>query len=90
MRFRRSTPDNKHAVVVATATDDTSATRYVLDRVHGKLGNVWRDALIRASGGALSKREARDLIGWDAAELATRVVDLPRHRLAELVRTGFR
>lgn len=85
LRFRRSTPDNKHALVVATAVESEGTARYILDRVHGKLGNIWRDALIKESGGTLSKRDARDRIEWDADELATRIIDLPRHRLRALL-----
>ncbi|MGH3858701.1 MAG: hypothetical protein ACRDSQ_03675, partial [Actinokineospora sp.] len=58
----------------------------LLERVHGKLGNVWREALIRESG-SLTKREAREKIAELApeADLASRLIDLPRHRVAAIL-----
>jgi hypothetical protein len=85
LRFRRSTPDNKHALVVATAVEEPSVARYILEHAHGKLGNIWRDALIQDSGGTLTKREARDQITADSDDLTARVIDLPRHRLKMLL-----
>src|SRR5690606_16699065 len=58
LRFHRSSPDRKHAVVVAEEREPGSAAGFVLRRAHGKLRNVWREALIEQAGGALSKREA--------------------------------
>jgi len=94
LRFLRGTPDNKHTVVVAEQvlagelSPGKLVVREVLLRAHGKLGNVWREALITASRGELTKREARDRI--DAAvgehpDLDLRLVDLPRHRIAALL-----
>ncbi|MDU0288666.1 bis-aminopropyl spermidine synthase family protein [Saccharothrix longispora] len=94
LRFLRSTPDGKHCVVVAdqvlAGTLDTGglAVREVLVRAHGKLGNVWREALVTASRGAVTKREARQRIDeavGDSDDLELRLVDLPRHRIAALL-----
>ncbi|MBB5077197.1 bis-aminopropyl spermidine synthase family protein [Nonomuraea endophytica] len=38
------------------------ALRGILDNAHAKLANTWREALITARGGALTKNEARALI----------------------------
>jgi hypothetical protein len=90
LRFLRSTPDGKHCVVVAdqvlAGTLDVGglAVREVLMRAHGKLGNVWREALVTATHGAMTKREARERIG-EHDDLELRLIDLPRHRLAELL-----
>ncbi|QQQ80902.1 bis-aminopropyl spermidine synthase family protein [Saccharothrix sp. 6-C] len=90
LRFLRSTPDGKHCVVVAdqvlAGTLDVGGltVREVLTRAHGKLGNVWREALVTATRGALTKREARERIG-EHEDLELRLIDLPRHRIAELL-----
>ncbi|MFE2750741.1 bis-aminopropyl spermidine synthase family protein [Actinosynnema sp. NPDC059335] len=90
LRFLRSTPDGKHCVVVAdqvlAGTLDAGglAVREVLIRAHGKLGNVWREALVTATRGALTKREARERIG-EHEDLELRLIDLPRHRIAALL-----
>ncbi|MER5267487.1 bis-aminopropyl spermidine synthase family protein [Actinosynnema sp. NPDC002837] len=90
LRFLRSTPDGKHCVVVAdqvlAGTLDVGglAVREVLTRAHGKLGNVWREALVTATRGAMTKREARERIG-EHEDLELRLIDLPRHRIAELL-----
>jgi hypothetical protein len=92
LRFLRSTPDGKHCVVVAdqvlAGTLDAGglAVREVLMRAHGKLGNVWREALTTVL--RITKREARDLIGEQPvveADLEERLIDLPRHRIAALL-----
>ena len=81
LRFHRNVPDGKHAVVVATRTGTG-----MLDRVHGKLGNVLREALIAESGGTLTKREARELVATRIpGEADVRLIDLPRHRIEALV-----
>ncbi|MFJ6677309.1 bis-aminopropyl spermidine synthase family protein [Actinosynnema sp. NPDC091369] len=90
LRFLRSTPDGKHCVVVAdqvlAGTLDVGGltVREVLMRAHGKLGNVWREALITATRGAMTKREARERIG-EHDDLELRLIDLPQHRIAELL-----
>jgi hypothetical protein len=81
LRFHRSTPDGKHAVVVATRSGAG-----LLDRVHGKVGNALREHLIAESDGKLTKREARELVAAKIPDLAdVRLIDLPRHRIEELV-----
>ena len=88
LRFHRSTPDSKLAIVVADASERATPHRYLLRRAHGKIGNAWREALISVSED-LTKREARDRISAvapHAEDLELRLVDLPRHRLAELLR----
>ncbi|MFI9012168.1 bis-aminopropyl spermidine synthase family protein [Actinosynnema sp. NPDC053489] len=90
LRFLRSTPDGKHCVVVAdqvlAGTLDVGglAVREVLMRAHGKLGNVWREALVTATRGGLTKREARERIG-EHEDWELRLIDLPRHRIAEVL-----
>jgi hypothetical protein len=77
LRFHRSTPDGKHAVVVATRSGTG-----LLDRVHGKLGNMVREAMISESGGTLTKREAKELVAAKIpGETDLRLIDLPRHRI---------
>ncbi|EID55302.1 bis-aminopropyl spermidine synthase family protein [Saccharomonospora xinjiangensis] len=44
LRLLRSTPDNKHAVVVADRVETVSAASQVWTRAHARLGNVWPDA----------------------------------------------
>ncbi|SFB61868.1 Predicted methyltransferase [Amycolatopsis marina] len=89
LRLLRSTPDNTHAVVVADAAppqDGTATVRHaVWTRAHGKLGNTGREALIAASGGTMTKNEARDRMSAIAPDLLDlRLIDLPRHRIAQL------
>jgi predicted methyltransferase len=64
LRLLRSTPDNKHAVVVADAVDEP---RDLLTKAHAKLGNM-------------EKAVPEDVLGY-------RLIDLPRHRIAELPTT---
>lgn len=66
LRLLRSTPDNKHAVVVADRAEGASAARPVWTRAHARLGNVWPQA------------------PSDLSEL--RLIDLPRHRIVEVLR----
>jgi hypothetical protein len=57
-----------------------------LDRVHGKLGNALREAMIAESGGTLTKREARELVAAKIpGEADVRLIDLPRHRIEAIV-----
>ena len=98
LTLRRSTPGPRHAIVEATRVDPAGldpaqrVARAVLDRAHGKVGNTWREALIRAAaadGVTLTKNEARVRIR-DRVD-ATWLLDepllwLPRHRITELVR----
>jgi hypothetical protein len=88
LTFHRSTPDGKHAVVIAEPVSVDGVPAALLERVHGKLGNVWREALIKAGGGSLTKREARDRIADlapDQADLNCRLIDLPRHRIQAIL-----
>ncbi|PXY33827.1 bis-aminopropyl spermidine synthase family protein [Prauserella flavalba] len=66
LRLLRSTPDNKHAVVVADAVpgNTNAAVHAVWTRAHGRVGNLWPQAPA------------------DIADL--RLIDLPRHRIAEI------
>ncbi|WP_406688829.1 bis-aminopropyl spermidine synthase family protein [Saccharopolyspora sp. ID03-671] len=92
LALHRSTPDGKHAIVVAerpgTEAAEESAAGFLLQRVHGKLGNVWREALIAGSGD-LTKRQAREKVAELAPhsrDLELRLIDLPRHRIADVLR----
>ncbi|HEY9524542.1 MAG TPA: putative methyltransferase, partial [Thermopolyspora sp.] len=65
--------------------------RDLLSRVHGRLGNAWREALIRArrGGEALTKNQARARIDESNSRpgvLAERLIDLPRHQVADVLR----
>lgn len=98
LRFRRSTPDGEHAIVEATSVDPGTPAdgawlvRQILDRAHGRIDNVWREGLVRLSQSGphstLSKNEARAVIR-DAAKglgaLDSRLIDLPRHAIPELL-----
>lgn len=88
LRFHRSTPDSEHALVVADAVEPDSVAGYLLQRAHGKIGNVWREGLIAHVDPALTKRVARERVAERApvpADLDLRLIDLPRHRIAELL-----
>src|SRR5262249_49011605 len=94
LRFLRSQPDAKHAIVLAESVPPQSLdtpgriAQRLLRRVHGKLGNVWREGLIEAAAGhgrVLAKRPARTLLEARAPPrwvLDTRLIDLPRHQIA--------
>ncbi|EOD69781.1 bis-aminopropyl spermidine synthase family protein [Amycolatopsis vancoresmycina] len=62
LRYLRSTPDNRHAVVVADAVEHQDE---ILTRAHARLANVALD------------------VPSDLTDL--RLVDVPRHRLADLL-----
>ncbi|WP_285744575.1 bis-aminopropyl spermidine synthase family protein [Lentzea sp. NBRC 105346] len=94
LKFLRNNPDNKHTIVVAdqvlagTLEPGDLVVREVLMKAHGKLGNVWREALITASRGALTKRQAREVVenaAPNSDDLELRLIDLPKHRIAELL-----
>ena len=72
------------AVRLRPPTDPVDAvTREILDSAHGKVGNTWREALIKARG--LTKRQARALIADIAPWAADATpLDLPLHRLTSL------
>jgi len=101
LSIRRATPDGRHAVVAADAvpTSELSPSdllvRRLLDRAHGKIGNVWRDALVRAArdagpaaGRTLTKKSARAIVrdrlpaDW-LGEVSA--VELPFTRLSEVL-----
>lgn len=89
LRFHRSSPDSRHAVVVAEEVPTPSVARDLLQRAHGKLGNVWREALIAHTADGLTKRAAKDLVQRSAphsADLQRRLIDLPRHRVRAALR----
>jgi N4-bis(aminopropyl)spermidine synthase len=97
LRFLRNQPDAKHAIVLAESVPPQSLdtpgrmAQRLLRRVHGKLGNVWREGLIEAAaehGQALAKRQARTLVEARAHPpwaLGTRLIDLPRHQIARIL-----
>src|SRR5215467_8618885 len=97
LRFLRSQPDAKHAIVLAESVPPHSLdtpgriAQHLLRRVHGKLGNVWREGLIEAAaehGHALAKRPARTLVearAYPPWALSTRLIDLPRHQIARIL-----
>jgi len=72
LRFLRSQPDARHAMVLAEAAAAETLdppgrlAGRMLRRAHGKVGNVWREGLIDASrelaGGPLTKRAARAVV----------------------------
>ncbi|NYD49691.1 putative methyltransferase [Actinomadura luteofluorescens] len=74
------------AVRTPSSTGDQTQriVRAILDRAHGKVANVWRDALLDAHAG-LTKRQARAIVA-DAAPWARDVtlLELPLHRLRDL------
>jgi N4-bis(aminopropyl)spermidine synthase len=94
LRFLRSQPDARHAIVVAEAVAPETLdppgrlARRLLRRAHGKLGNVWREGLVEAErerGRALAKRDARTVLEARARQgqvLDTRLIELPRHQIA--------
>lgn len=85
----------RHAIVVAAqspAGDGVARlTRYVLSRAHGKIGNAWREGLIRAAQEPgtqpMTKNQARAIIGSTAPPeyLDTSLMSLPRQQIAELL-----
>ncbi|NVI90649.1 bis-aminopropyl spermidine synthase family protein [Actinomadura sp. BRA 177] len=96
VRWLRGTPGPGQALVLAERTrpdEQDGAGRvlgYMYARAHGKLGNGWREGLIalqKAAGRALTKGEARAVIGSAASrpELLERpLMDLPPHLFAVL------
>jgi hypothetical protein len=92
LRLRRTTPNSRYAIVDATSLPGDSPRRWLLEHAHGKIGNVWREALIRIRAehaeAPLTKNGARTLVseaisrpGW----LESRLIDLPRHAIRELL-----
>ncbi|OLF14616.1 bis-aminopropyl spermidine synthase family protein [Actinophytocola xanthii] len=90
LRLRRSTPTPAHAVVEARAVGAGSSpiAHHLLTRAHGRTGNVWREALVRHAGRALTKNEARAAVAAAVSRpawLEVRLVDLPRHAVRGLL-----
>ncbi|SDU30249.1 bis-aminopropyl spermidine synthase family protein [Jiangella alkaliphila] len=98
LRFRRSTPDSRHAIVEAAEVDAADlapadvARRFLLDNGHRRLGTAWRDALIKGSrrtgGEPLGKDEARRIVdesGLPAHVLDSPLIELPAHRIASII-----
>ncbi|WP_433206570.1 bis-aminopropyl spermidine synthase family protein [Dactylosporangium sp. CS-047395] len=89
LRLLRSTPGPKQATVEATLRPAGGVAGWLLTHVHGKIGNVLRDALIRADP-TLSRSEAQaraaERIGRDD-QLDARLIDLPRHTILSLLRS---
>jgi hypothetical protein len=88
LRFRRSFPDPRHAIVEASSTSPDSVARLVLERAYGKAANSWREGLIRATGGTLTKNEARAAIAEASRRpdlLDSAPISLPRHQLTALL-----
>jgi hypothetical protein len=87
LRYRRSTPSPKLAIVEATAVQDGARTAvgWLLAHAHGKLGNVLREGLVREHG--MTKNEARAKVAElvPPSWLDARLLDLPRHAVATLV-----
>jgi N4-bis(aminopropyl)spermidine synthase len=99
LRFRRSTPDSRHAIVEAETCplDELSAPevarRVVLDGAHRELRNVWLDALVKATrrtgAGAISKDGARAVIAalsTPSHVLDGTLMDLPLHLIGRTLR----
>jgi hypothetical protein len=92
LRFRRSTPGPRLAIVEAVRAPvppgDPAAVarRHVLDRPHAKLANACREALVRAAGSALTKNEARSLVASHVtatgADTSLALLETPRATLA--------
>ncbi|GAA0225923.1 bis-aminopropyl spermidine synthase family protein [Cryptosporangium japonicum] len=93
LRFRRSTPGPTSAIVEAVAAPDPTdpgdrLVRHVLDRAHGRLTNVWRDALTTHTGRAkpeAAARVAEYLPAPAGIEADGTLMETPRHRLAPLI-----
>ncbi|MCR3752893.1 bis-aminopropyl spermidine synthase family protein [Lentzea californiensis] len=94
LKFLRNNPDGKTTIVVAdqvltgTLSLGERAVREVLMKAHGKLRNSWREALITASQGVLTKKQAAEIIDNAPVaqdDLELRLIDLPKHRIAALL-----
>ncbi|MFC7619946.1 bis-aminopropyl spermidine synthase family protein [Microlunatus sp. GCM10028923] len=96
LRFRRSTPGPRLAIVEAVRVDPAGLSpadtfrRAILDGAHRSLENAWRDGLVKASrraGLPLDRDSARDRTAAElpADLLEVRAIALPRSRLAALL-----
>lgn len=89
-RLRISRSVHGNAVVVADLAPATDPVRRaLLDRAHGKIANVLREALIAASGGELTKNAARGIVNSHVPERvsAGTLLSLPRTAIANLLAT---
>ena len=90
LSVRRGYPEPGYALVEAVAVAAAGVARLVLERAHGKIGNAWREGLIRSTGtAALTKNEARAVIASTVRRpelLDASPMSLPRHQLVELLR----
>lgn len=78
LRLLRSTPDNRHAVVVAEAATTETPLRAVWTRAHARLANVWPAA---TDGADIT--DSADIAGLPPEAADLRLIDLPRHKLAQ-------
>jgi N4-bis(aminopropyl)spermidine synthase len=97
LTVRRSTPDGRSAVVEARAVAPVDPAgspegmlgQYLLLRSHGKVSNVWRDALVsldRRLGRSTTRAEARALVAAHGlSDLDVALRELPRHRVVEVL-----
>ncbi|MET8760872.1 bis-aminopropyl spermidine synthase family protein [Lentzea sp. NPDC004782] len=94
LKFLRNNPDGRTTIVVAdqvltgTLSLGDRTVREVLMKAHGKLRNVWREALITASQGVLTKKQAAEIVdnaSVASEDLELRLIDLPKHRIAALL-----
>ncbi|RAS69118.1 putative methyltransferase [Lentzea atacamensis] len=97
LKFLRNNPDSKTTIVVAdqvlagTLSVGDRVVREILMKAHGKLRNVWREALINGSSGLLTKNQAREIVdnaGVTEEDLELRLIDLPKHRVAAVLKAA--
>ncbi len=97
LAYLRNTPDARSTVVLAdrvasASTPEAALRQHVLNRVHGKLGNVWLDGLARLAADLRLAPVTRDAARERVASAAHRpdlldasLVELPRHTLAVML-----
>lgn len=95
LRFRRSWPGPQYAVVEADRIDPDDLddgdrpVAWVQSRAHGKVGNIWRDALVNAHPDAgRTKNEARGIIRDVATVpdfLEVPLIELARHDITTML-----
>ncbi|WP_239380898.1 bis-aminopropyl spermidine synthase family protein [Frankia sp. CIT1] len=78
-------------IETAELTAGEGMVRWLLDRAHGKVGNVWAEALARGAApgaaGSLTRKDARAAVETAVADpglLAATLMDLPRHQIARI------
>ncbi|WP_432839285.1 bis-aminopropyl spermidine synthase family protein [Dactylosporangium sp. CA-092794] len=93
LSLRRSTPGPRQATVEATrrpAPGPADVAGWLLTHAHGKVGNVLRDALLRADP-TLARSAARtraEALAARPEHLDARLLDLPRHAIVTLLTAG--